>query len=114
VLVGDPAGGGCRQELEAEGFAVDVVSDPERAADKVKEASPDVVILDLLMPGGQGVDCLESVRRSNDAVPVVLHTRYPESWGDFRLWSADSLVERGEDLTSLKETVRSLLANREA
>ena len=99
----------CRQELQAEGFAVDVVSDPAEAVRKVQNECPDLVILDLCMPRSQGLTCLESMRRHDRALPVVLHTTYPESWGDFRLWSADSYVERSEDLTELKETVHNLL-----
>ena len=100
---------GCRLELQAEGFQVDVVTSTEAAVSRVKSESADLVILDLCMPGEEGVHCLESVRGCNRRVPVVLHTGYPESWGDFRLWSANSFVEKTGDLSRLKDTVRDFL-----
>ena len=42
-------------------------------------------------------------------VPVVLRATHPEPWRDFRLWSADSFVQRSDDLSGLKEAVRNLL-----
>jgi DNA-binding response OmpR family regulator len=104
----------CRQELLAEGFDVEVVSDPEEAVSKVRDNCPHLIILDLCMPRGGGINCLESVREWSRGVPVVLHTAYPESWGDFRLWSADSYVQRSDDLTELKKTVRNLLPSDES
>lgn len=99
----------CRRELESEGFAVEVISDPVNAGRRVEAECPDVVVLDLCMPYGQGIDCLESVRSHDREVPVVLHTSYPGTWGDFRLWSADSCVQRSEDFSELKEALRNLL-----
>ena len=44
---------------------------------------------------------------------MVVHAGYPEGWGDFRLWSADSFVPKSDSLGELKETVRSLLCGEE-
>ena len=103
----------CRREFKAEGFEVECTSDPREAVAKVKNESTDLIILDLCMPGGKGVDCLESVRECDGRLPVVLHGTSPESWGDFRLWSANSLVEETDDLGQLKDTVRGLLPHTE-
>ncbi len=104
----------CRRELSAEGFSVEVASDTREGLAKVKNRRPDLVILDLCMPQGDGIDCLESVRECDREVPVVVHANIPESWGDFRLWSADSYVERSEDLGELKKAVRELLTSKES
>ena len=99
----------CRRELGEEGFEVEVASDSQEAVSKVKDDSPDLVILDLCMPIDEGVACLESVRDCDRSLPVVLRTSHPTCWGDFRLWSADSVVEQSEDLSALKAAVRNLL-----
>ena len=83
--------------------------DGTQALAKVDAERPDLVILDLCMPADEGFTCLDSVRRRDPDLPVVLHTSYAESWGDFRLWSADRFVPRSEDLAELKEVVRDLL-----
>lgn len=50
-----------RDVLEDEGFKAFAVSSGEEALEKIPELSPDVVLLDVLMPGG--IDGLETLRR---------------------------------------------------
>jgi two-component system nitrogen regulation response regulator NtrX len=40
---------------------------------------PDVVVLDLQMPGLDGADTLKEIRKAWGAIPVILLTSYPES-----------------------------------
>ena len=51
----DGTGDARRRELQAEGFSVEVVSDPGEAASRVKDSHPHLVILDLCMPRGEGI-----------------------------------------------------------
>ena len=48
-----------KTNLESEDFAVDVVFDGKAAIDKMKKRSPDLLLLDLLMPGTDGFAVLE-------------------------------------------------------
>ena len=60
--------------LEAEGFDVETVADGDAAYDSAIEIRPDVLVLDIMMPGRDGYAVLRALR-SNPAtaeVPVVL------------------------------------------
>ncbi len=62
-----------RRLLSTEGYAVDEAADGPTALEKVAEVSPDLLLLDIMMPGQDGLDVLECLRRMSD-VPVILLT----------------------------------------
>jgi CheY-like chemotaxis protein len=58
--------------LEKQGFTVLLASSGPRALDLIKSQSPDLVIMDLRMPGMDGVQTLEMMRMSGIRVPVIV------------------------------------------
>jgi len=43
----------------------------------IRELNPDVVILDIKMPVGSGIDVLRNIKESNPLIKVVILTNYP-------------------------------------
>jgi DNA-binding response OmpR family regulator len=64
------------QVLTEEGYVVDVAVDGEDALDRVHAARPDVIQLDLMMPGMYGRQFLQALRNDKrfEAVPVLIMT----------------------------------------
>jgi DNA-binding response OmpR family regulator len=62
-----------RRMLTMEGYAVDEAADGATAMDRVGIAPPDLILLDIMMPGQDGLDVLEGLRRTS-AVPVIMLT----------------------------------------
>jgi len=62
-----------RRLLTTEGYAVDEASDGPTALQKVAARAPDLLLLDVMMPGQDGLDVLAELRRTSD-VPVILLT----------------------------------------
>lgn len=60
----------------AEDFDIAVVSDGERVVDTALEQAPDLILLDLMMPGRNGFQVVEELRERPDtrAIPVILVT----------------------------------------
>lgn len=58
--------------FEAEGFPVDVVEDGERGLSHALGGSYDLVILDLLLPGRDGLDVLRELHRARSELPVLI------------------------------------------
>jgi two-component system nitrogen regulation response regulator NtrX len=59
--------------LEDEGYEVSTVSSGEKALDLVKELSPDVVILDVWMPGGiDGLETLRAIKETTQKPAVIM------------------------------------------
>ena len=62
-----------RRMLTTEGYAVDEAPDGATAIAKLEAGLPDLVLLDIMMPGQDGLDVLQGVRRTSD-LPVILLT----------------------------------------
>ncbi|MFF7643855.1 response regulator [Streptomyces canus] len=58
--------------LSREGFAVDVVGNGVDALEAARTAEPDVVILDVMMPGIDGVEVCRQLRTFSDAYVIML------------------------------------------
>ena len=63
-----------RRILSDAGYAVDSASDGQEALEKIDERRPDLVVLDLMMPGLDGWGVLENLRKRPDPPPVVVVT----------------------------------------
>jgi DNA-binding response OmpR family regulator len=61
-----------RDFLAREGYEVTTVGTGAQALDAVPTFQPDVLLVDMLMPGLSGRDVLDSLRRTGVTVPVIL------------------------------------------
>jgi DNA-binding response OmpR family regulator len=64
--------------LRAEGYAVTVASDGEAGARLALEPDVDLIVLDRMLPGLDGIEVLGRVRRARPAVPVIMLTAKAE------------------------------------
>ncbi len=102
------------QELEAEGYEVEVAENGRVACEMVENVNPDIVVMDISMPGMDGIEAMGRMLSKHDDLPVILNTAYSSYKEDFLSWSADAYVIKSSDLTELKETIRKLLQRSEA
>ena len=63
--------------LEKEGYIVDTALSGEEALDKNKINEYAVMIIDLMMPGMNGIELLEKVKRKSPDITVIMITGYP-------------------------------------
>jgi DNA-binding response OmpR family regulator len=63
--------------LEKEGFAVDFAANGRDAIQRFQQASPNLVLLDVMMPGMDGFEVCRELRRESD-VPVLMLTARSE------------------------------------
>ncbi len=65
--------------LERAGFRVTVAGDGMAAMEQIQRKTPDLVVLDVLMPVLDGREVLRRLRRAGNALPVILLTQVGEA-----------------------------------
>ncbi|MBX6365992.1 MAG: response regulator, partial [Gemmatimonadetes bacterium] len=69
---------GLRNNLEIEGHEVDLAGNGAEAFEMAARAAPDLVILDLMLPGMDGYELLRRLRQDGDALPILVLTARSE------------------------------------
>ena len=102
---------GLRYNLELEGFAVDTAEDGREGLRRARTEAPDLLILDLMLPGLDGYQILQALRSEGHRMPVLILSARGEvedKVRGFRL-DADQYVTKPFPLLELIERVKSLL-----
>ncbi len=72
--------------LRVEGYRVRLAGDGQEALDRVQEDGPDAIVLDLMMPGVDGLEVCRRLRADGDRTPILILT------------ARDALADRVEGL----------------
>jgi two-component system response regulator MprA len=101
-----------RRALELEGYAVELARDGEEALERLSlEDQPDAVILDILMPGIDGLEVCQRLRQTGSTLPVLMLTARAEV--DSRVAGldagADDYLPKPFALAELLARLRALL-----
>lgn len=102
--------------MQQAGFDVDTAEDGERALASVAEKTPEVILLDISLPGISGFDVLERLRAdpAHATTPIVMltaHGREVEREKGLAL-GADDYITKPFSTRDLVEKVQALLASR--
>ncbi len=102
-----------RYNLEAEGYSVEHVERGDEAEIRIAETSPDLVILDWMLPGASGLEICRRLRARDEtrALPIIMLTARGEETERVRGLSvgADDYVVKPFSVPELMARVRSLL-----
>jgi CheY-like chemotaxis protein len=99
-----------KEVLSIAGYRLDLVDDGVRALESALADPPDLIILDHMMPGLDGLGVLRKLRADSrlQRTPVIFLTGaaqdFPAEHG------AAAVIEKPFRMTALQDTVRSLLA----
>ena len=103
-------GDGIQQGLSLQGYATDWVEDKESGETALKRGNYDMLVLDIGLPDGSGVDLLASLRRKGNDMPVLILTAYDDV--NYRVKGldagADDYMVKPFELKELAARVRAL------
>jgi two-component system response regulator (stage 0 sporulation protein F) len=97
-------------ELQEEGYKVLTASNAQDALKLVQAEPLDLVILDIRMPGMDGLEALPRILGLREGLKVILNSAYSQYQDSFMSWAADAYIIKSADLTELKAKVKELLA----
>ncbi len=101
-----------REILEYEGFEIEEAVDGNDAFEQARSGTHDLVLLDIKMPGRDGLDVLEALGEAEVGIPIIMisgHGTVETAVEATRLGAAD-FIEKPPDLNRLLVSVRGALA----
>ncbi len=102
-----------RYNLEAEGYTVDTVDRGDEAEERLREAVPDLLLLDWMLPGLSGIELCRRLRQrdATRALPLIMLTARGEESERVRGLGtgADDYVVKPFSLPELMARVRAIL-----
>jgi two-component system response regulator CpxR len=100
--------------LALRGIGADVVHDGQQALDYVEKREPDVMVLDLNMPGLHGMDVLRRLSKTNPEIEVLILTGHgtDRDEEEARRLKAFDYLSKPTDIDTLADRIRSGYAYR--
>ncbi|MBG1266486.1 hybrid sensor histidine kinase/response regulator [Nostoc sp. WHI] len=98
--------------LDNEGYEIDLVSDGIKALRQIEQSPPDLILLDVMMPGIDGYEVTRRIRKNPaiSYIPILLITAFHQSSVVEGLDAgADDFIRKPFDTDELLARVRSLL-----
>lgn len=98
--------------LEIEGYQVEIATDGLSALTQVETNSPDLILLDLMMPGMSGYEVAQRIRQDHNlsSIPIVLITAHDPFYLDFtHAEKINGFIKKPIQPEKLLEQVRVLL-----
>ena len=95
-------------KLVASGFAVLTATTGQEALDKIRHINPDIIIMDIIMPGMDGVEALKRVREVCTC-PVMLFSARDHNTEEIKSLGADDYMRKPFDPDELLIRIRALL-----
>lgn len=105
-----------KDELEFEGFDVDVAADGESGLAAILRSPPNLVVLDVMLPGRNGFQICQTVRDKGLRTPIILITARGQEADKVRglELGADDYVTKPLSLAELVARVRAVLRRTES
>ena len=87
-----------QEELRDAGYEVLLAGTAEEALEKIEEDPPDLITLDVKLPGMNGFDFLKILKQKQKDIPVILCSAYGAYKQEFKLWASEAYVVKSADL----------------
>ena len=97
------------QEFTDVGYKIATAADGNAALEYLEQQLPSLVVLDISMPGLDGIQVLKKIRERHRDLPVVLHSAYSTYIDNVCTLPANAYVVKSGDLSGLLEKVEELL-----
>ena len=96
-------------ELARAGYQVESAADADEAMEMFSKQHYDLAVVDIEMPGLNGLELLGKLREIDPSTPLVLNSAFSTYKADFKSWVADGYIVKSSDLEPLKSKIKELL-----
>ncbi len=103
-----------KKDLEQDGHTVITASGAAEGLSLADAERPDLVVMDIRMPGMDGLEAMGRLLEKHPKLPVILNSAYSAYKDNFLSWAADAYVVKSSDTSELRAAVRDVLSRAEA
>lgn len=103
-----------KEEFEEEGYNVLLAGNGEDAIYQLEKGSPDLITLDIKMPGIDGIALARKIKEIKTNIPLIFVSAYEDYKHDFGTWASDAYFVKSANLTELKTLVANILKESKA
>ena len=98
--------------LQANGYTVITAYTGEEALRKIKEEKPDALLLDIMLPGEDGLSILKKIRQENQNIPVFMMTAFSneERYSVANKLNASGFILKTSELQKEVQKITAILA----
>ncbi|MDD3295820.1 MAG: response regulator [Candidatus Omnitrophica bacterium] len=98
--------------LEANNYDVITASDGKEGLLKMRQENPDAVLLDIMMPGINGLKILKTIRKENRDLPIFILTAYSDQkrFDKAKDLKASGFIVKTGDLSKEIENINNVLS----
>ena len=96
--------------LKTKGYAISVSENADNIINVIKEAKPDIILMDMLLSGADGRDICRVIKADDSVagIPLLMLSAYPQAITDCMAAGADAFIEKPFDMKVLLDTLQSL------
>jgi len=100
------------KEFSEDGYYVILAKNSKEVVSKAKKEKPDLIVMDIRMPGLGGIEAMNEIKSFAKNIPVILNTAYPIYQDDFSTWPASAYILKSADLSELKKSINKVFAGK--
>src|SRR5581483_1529960 len=97
------------QELKEEGYTVMLAASGDEALQLVSGRRPDLAVMDISMPGKDGIQTMHELLSHGRVFPIILNTAFPQFRDNYETWPANAYLVKSGDLSELKAKIQEML-----
>ncbi len=103
-------------ELTLEGYRVILAKSGLEVLERMKEETPDLLILDIKMPEMHGLEVLGAIRKENKKIPIIICSAYEKMRNDYTVWASGvaGYLTKPIDFNQLKALIKKSLGDKTA
>ena len=98
-----------KEEFEEDGYNVVLAASGDDALTKIGKDTPDLITLDIKMPGMDGITLARKIKDLRTDVPIIFISAYEDYKHDFGTWASDAYFVKSANLSELKTLIATIL-----
>ena len=102
-----------KEEFSEGGYEVILAGNGREAVMKYQTVHPQLVIMDMRMPGMDGIEALSAILGMDRQASILINSAFPQYRENFMTWGAEAYLLKSSDLGELKQKVREILDRRQ-